>query len=140
MKNKTAEYPKKETLIELGFKELPHKNIMNSLIKKIGRNREISISGLGSGCETVFLCEINATDPKTVDDLVCVHNYDYDGFLTIEKLNHLHFGLTGLWLFATTQTNEILKAIEDVRGKIEETGYVNSLVLLDELLTKFKTK
>ena len=62
-------------------------------------------------------------------------------------------------LFATTQTDEILKAIEDVRGKIEKTqiivsneneyingyakGYSGALVdcmnLLDELLTKFKT-
>ena len=57
--------------------------------------------------------------------------------------------------YATTQTNEILKAIEDERGKMhinikpnfrntdlqhgENTIAELAVILLDELLTKFKT-
>jgi len=31
-------------------------------------------------------CETNDQDEKIVSDLICLHNYDYDGYLTIDKI------------------------------------------------------
>jgi len=59
-----------------------------SLKYHLPRNRFISILSAGTPNEVVFLCSGYA-DSGGVDDLVCVHNYDYDGFLTRDKIDYL---------------------------------------------------
>ncbi len=76
----------KERVLELGFKELPHFTIQDSLIYDLGRNRELSIGCIGTPNEVMFICEL---DGDNITDLVCVHNYDFDGYLTEEKLSLL---------------------------------------------------
>ena len=76
----------KEQVLELGFKELPHLNILNSLVLDIGRKRQLSIGCLGTPNEVMYIYEISHTNPQEIDDLVCLWNYDYDGYLTLEKL------------------------------------------------------
>lgn len=76
----------KETAIALGFKPLPHFTIMDSLIYDIGRGRQLSLGSVGTPNEMMYLCEIDDEDPRKITDLVCVWNYDYDGYLSEEKL------------------------------------------------------
>jgi len=79
----------RKELRNLGFKELPHFTIMHSLTYDIGRNRHISIGGLGTENEIVFLCQVDPGNDKVISDLICLHNYDYDGLITKEKINLL---------------------------------------------------
>lgn len=81
----------REEVISLGFKEIPHFTILHNLIYDLGRNRELSIGGLGSCNETIFICETELIEQKEkrITDLVCIHNYDYDGPITLEKLQSL---------------------------------------------------
>jgi len=90
-------------LIKLGFERLPHFTVTNSIIKNIGRNRVISVGSVGTPNEMIWLCEIDPFDPKHITDLVCLHNYDYDGILTVHKIQNLHFALTGEELILTKQ-------------------------------------
>lgn len=83
----------RQELIDLGFKELPHFTIMNSLIYDLGRNRQLSIGSIGTPNEMMFICELDEKDSTKITDLVCIHNYDYDGYMTMNRLKHL---LTGL--------------------------------------------
>ena len=79
----------REQVLELGFKELPYFTIGNSLIFDLGRNRNLSFSSIGTPNEMLFICEFNKKDNKVIDDLVCLWNYDYDGYLTLEELSVL---------------------------------------------------
>lgn len=58
-----------------------------SLKYHLPRHRFISVLCVGTPNEVVYLCYKDSVD--IVDDLVCVHNFDYDGYLTREKLEHL---------------------------------------------------
>ena len=49
--------------------------------------RFISVFCVGTPNEVVYLCYKDSVD--IVDDLVCVHNFDYDGKLTKQKVEHL---------------------------------------------------
>lgn len=79
----------KKDLISFGFKELPHFTIMHSLTYDVGRNRHISIGGLRTPNEIVFLCQVDPGNDKNITDLICLHNYDHDGYITWDKMNHL---------------------------------------------------
>ena len=79
----------REELKEIGFKEIPHYTVMNSLIFEIGRKRQFSIGSLGTPNEMMFLAEIDVENNKKYSSVIVIHNYDYDGFLTIEKVKAL---------------------------------------------------
>lgn len=85
----------KDKLLELGFKKQPNFTIMDSYIYDLGRNRELSYSCAESPNEIVFINQLNDYQDKSVDDVVVIHNYDYDGWMTEKKLKSLIFGLTG---------------------------------------------
>ena len=85
----------KNELVKRGWEELPFKNIGNSITKHIKRNIYAGVSSLGTPNEIITVFEINRTNPKIIDDLIIVHNYDYDGYLTLERIEALVFGLTG---------------------------------------------
>ena len=74
----------KEDLTQLGFKQNEHYTVVNILNLDIGRNRLLSIGSVGTPNEMMFIAEIGTED--TFSDIICLHNYDYDGFLTKEKL------------------------------------------------------
>lgn len=82
-------------LVMLGFDKLPHLTITNSLIKSIGRNRYISIGDVGTPNLMVYLCEKEKEDSRKITDLICLHNWDYDGELYVHQLQNLYFALTG---------------------------------------------
>jgi len=79
----------REELIELGFKEIPHFTIGNSIYYELSRDRQLSISGLGTGNEYIFLMQFENKGDLRPSDLVCVHNFDYDGLVTIGKIKTL---------------------------------------------------
>lgn len=76
-------------LIKLGFKESPHLILTNNLIYDLGRNRQLSFSCIGTPNEMLFLCELNEEDNRKIDDLICLRNYDYDGYTTVEEIEQL---------------------------------------------------
>lgn len=67
-----------EWLLHYGFESYPHFTVMNSKFIKLGRNRQISIGCVGTPNEMVWLQEVDE-DKKTVNDLICLRNFDYDG-------------------------------------------------------------
>lgn len=77
----------REELIQWGFKEMEHYTVTNVLYLDIGRQRQLSIGALGTPNEIMFITELQTED--TFSDIICLHNYDYDGFLTKEKLTFL---------------------------------------------------
>ncbi len=78
-----------DTLIEMGFERLPHYTVNNALIYNLGRNRHLSIGSVGTPNETLYICESDKYDYRIKTDLVCLHNYDYDGYLSISKLKNI---------------------------------------------------
>ncbi len=78
-----------EMSIKLGFKEINHFTVGNTLILDVGRNRQLSFSNIGTPNEMLFLNQINDKDSKKVDDLICIHNFDYDGYLHVHELQNI---------------------------------------------------
>jgi len=76
---------RKEELIERGFEALPNLVLKNIFTLDVGRRRYISIGSLATPNEMVFLNQRD--DNGSITDLICVHNFDYDGYLTGEKLD-----------------------------------------------------
>lgn len=72
-----------EELLRMGFVKSKI-----SLKYHLPRCRFISIFSVGTPNEVVFLCSGYA-DSGGVDDLVCVHNFDYDGTLSRDKIDYL---------------------------------------------------
>lgn len=78
----------KQQCIDIGFKELPHQTVMGSIVFELPRRRVLSLGCLGAGNEIMFICEkSNVGDHYT--DLVCLHNRDYDGELTLDRLKFI---------------------------------------------------
>lgn len=79
----------KNDLKKLGFKSLPHFTVLGSLIYDLGRHRHLSVGCVGTPNEVVFICSSDRENEKEITDLICLHNYDHDGYLTEEKVNQL---------------------------------------------------
>ena len=75
-----------QDLIAIGFKEVPHFTVTNSVYYDLGRNRQLSAGNVGTPNEMLWICEVV---DKEITDLICIHNWDYDGPLTIEKVKTL---------------------------------------------------
>lgn len=79
-----------EILLKVGFEKMPHFTVMNSLIYKLVRNSQLSIGCVGTPNEMLFITEVDDEDnPTKVDDLICLHNFDYDGKLYLHKLQNI---------------------------------------------------
>lgn len=77
-----------QDLISIGFKTIPHFTVMNNVVFDIGRDRHLNVGGVGTPNEVMFICQLDKKK-KIYSDVICVHNWDYDGSLTIEKVNDL---------------------------------------------------
>ena len=78
-----------EDLINMGFEKIPHFTVTNAMVYPLGRNRHLSAGCINTPNEMLWLCATDNKDETKVTDLVCVHNWDYDGALTIEKVETL---------------------------------------------------
>ena len=85
----------RSTLIEMGFKKLSHSTITASLTYDLGRNRQLSFGSIQTPNEMLYIYEIDEKDPRKINDLVCLKNYDYDGYTSIEQIKALITFLTG---------------------------------------------
>lgn len=85
---------KREELYELGFTELPHFTIMESLIYDLGRGRHLSFGSIGTPNEMLFLCQKDNDNERKLSDAICLRNYDYDGYTTIEEIKQIINALT----------------------------------------------
>lgn len=83
-----------QDLIDIGFAIIPHFTIGDTVIYNLGRNRHLSVSSVGTPNEILFICATDYKDQKKITDLVCLHNYDYDKLLTIEKVQNIIKALT----------------------------------------------
>lgn len=82
-------------LIEIGFEKMPHFTVANSVIYPLGRNRQLSAGSVGTPNEMLWICEIDTQNETKISDLICLHNYDYDGVLTMEKVKSIINVITG---------------------------------------------
>ena len=73
-------------LINIGFKEIEHFTIGNTVIYDLGRRRQLTISDFGGFNEMMFISEADEIDTRIMNELICLHNYDYDGKLNIDKI------------------------------------------------------
>ena len=86
MSNNKQSRMTREEVISMGFEPTPHFTITDSLIYDLGRNRYLSIGDIGMPNAMVFTCEVNDENKNRVDEIIVLHNYDYDGSLTQERL------------------------------------------------------
>lgn len=76
----------RKSLIDLGFKEMPHFTVAHSLMYPLGRHRHLSTGCVGTPNEMLWICETDDQNDKSITEIICLHNYDYDGYLTIKKV------------------------------------------------------
>lgn len=90
------QYVTQSVAIQLGFKELQHPTISDTLIFDLGRRRHLSLSNVNTPNEMLMICEQDEENPKLNSDVIVLHNYDYDGYLTKEKLTSVISSLTNV--------------------------------------------
>ena len=108
-----------QQLCEMGFIR-PNKTKGEFSYKyHLGRGRFLSASCLGTGNESVWLCYKEDEGNTEIDDLVCMHNYDYDGELTKEKMKYLiEYFEKGQFSWAFEEFKSVVKeAIDNVQEK-----------------------
>lgn len=88
-----------QQLLEIGFFE-NDRIVIKQYILDIGRGRFLSLMDVGTPNEMLFIYEVKISkvrvseenptgEKKSVEELICLHNYDYDGYLSYEKLKTL---------------------------------------------------
>ena len=87
----------KEDLIAIGFKESTELAHAGYLEYNLGRNRQLSIGEVGTYDETLYIREVECDEDGLLYeiDAIELHDYYYDGVLTVEKVNALICLLSG---------------------------------------------
>jgi hypothetical protein len=80
---------KNADLIALGFEEIPHFTIGHQIFYRLGRRRLLQAGNIGDFNEMVTISTYDPNDEKNITNCIVVHNFDFDGFLTIEKVQAL---------------------------------------------------
>lgn len=78
-----------KNLLDIGFKEISTYTVGGTVYYDLGRRRQLSASCVGTPNETLFICELDENDDTIITDLICIHNWDYDKELTIDKVKTL---------------------------------------------------
>jgi len=85
----------RQDLIDIGFHELPHETITNSLNYQLPRGRYLTIGCISTPNEMLCIAQ-KSKDSVVPSDLIVLHNYDYDGgCITLERIKDIIYGLTG---------------------------------------------
>lgn len=77
----------RDDLLDIGFEDIPHFTIGGNMLYDLGRHKQLSITDIGNCGEMLWLTEVNPHDNKDVTDVINLHNFDYDGYLSIDRLN-----------------------------------------------------
>lgn len=75
-----------EILLKCGFEKITHYTVMNNMTFDLDRNRYLSIGCVGTPNETLWLTSV---EKGLTEDLICLHNFDYDGKLYLHKLQNI---------------------------------------------------
>ena len=75
-----------EILEKCGFESIPHFTVMDSRILDVGRGRKLSIGCVGTPNEMLFLTD---EEDGKIDNIIVLHNWDYDGPLYLHKLQNI---------------------------------------------------
>ena len=78
----------KEQAINLGFVPFHQFTVTDSFTYPLERNKVLSFGCIGTPNEMLFLGQLNDAE-NGYDDLICLHNYNYDGNITEKKLNRI---------------------------------------------------
>ena len=78
-----------QELLRIGFEPMPHFTVTGSYMYELGRNRYLSVGCVGTPNEMMWIGVTDIEDSKRVTDLICLHNYDYDGELSEEKIEDI---------------------------------------------------
>ena len=78
-----------QQLCEMGFRKPNRSKLEVSYKYPLGRGRFLSAMCLCTPNESVWLCYKGDEGSTEIGDLICMHNYDYDGELTKEKVKYL---------------------------------------------------
>ena len=81
-----------ELLEKCGFKKLPHFTVNNTRFIELGRKRVLSVGCVGTPNEMVFISE---EEPPVVKDVVCIRNFDYDGYTYFHDIQNIYHAITG---------------------------------------------
>ena len=74
-----------EDLMKLGFKKIPGVIPMFEKYNFVlTMDRRISVCNINTGNELMWLCSVEKSG--SISDAVCIHNYDINGELTIDKV------------------------------------------------------
>ncbi len=79
----------RDELIAIGFKPIPHFTVTDTLTYDLGRNRYLAFRNVGTPNEVLFIGQVNEESSNDITDLICLRNYDYDGYTTIEEVKDL---------------------------------------------------
>ena len=79
----------REYALSIGFKEQPIFTIDHGIYYDVGRRRTLNIGDVGTPNEMLYLCETNEDGDTQENDVIVLHNYDYDGQLSDAKLNKI---------------------------------------------------
>lgn len=96
-----------EDLIRIGFKKIPTLTIVDGVICDLGRDRQLLVGYVGTPNETVWITQSKDDDYTIITDMVCLHNYDYDGYLTETKIKTIIMAITGKMDFAPAEPTQI---------------------------------
>ena len=80
---------KQEELLAIGFEKISTFTVNNCLIYKLGRGRILQIGDVGNFNEMLCISQLDAENDKKISDIIVLHNYDYDGFITLDKIKTL---------------------------------------------------
>lgn len=83
-----------QDLIDIGFVKNPYYTVANVINYDLGRNRYLSVGSIGTPNEVLFIYSTDRENKDKITDMVCLHNYDYDKKLTIEKVQNIIKALT----------------------------------------------
>lgn len=126
-----------QDLINIGFKEMPHFTVGNSVFYDLGRNRQLSASCVGTPNEMLFICEINPDNKNEITDLVCLHNYEYDKYLTLKKVKSIISAIsTTAELYNSEIIDEIFDSIDPAELKKVECQMMFAVELYDFIKNK----
>lgn len=76
-----------EILLKAGFEKINHFTVTNSMTIHVGRDRYLSIGCVGTPNEILWL-STQDEGIKKIDDLICLHNFDYDGKLYLHTVQN----------------------------------------------------
>jgi hypothetical protein len=83
----------KQQLLDIGF-VLKEKSVVDTFTYDLGRDRVLFFSNISTQNEYGYIGQLEDNATPIYDDVVCIHNYDYDGYITIDRVMLLIYSIT----------------------------------------------